>query len=148
MPRLANENVLTEAIQTGANSDEYFAIASGYDGSRYIDLKFNQYIGNVEKSGYLVKVDIAKKQIAEETMKQQANAAESDGTDAGISADISESSNRSGDYTHLTDLTGLETVNNGGATAPKIPANTHFYMSAQLDNTRIGRDVQRLVEEV
>ncbi len=26
--------------------------------------------------------------------------------------------------------------------------NTHFYMSAQLDTTRINRDVQRLVEEV
>lgn len=26
--------------------------------------------------------------------------------------------------------------------------NTHFYMSAQLDNTHIGRDVQWLVEEV
>jgi hypothetical protein len=28
------------------------------------------------------------------------------------------------------------------------PQNTHFYMSATLDNTRINRDVQRLVEEV
>ena len=26
--------------------------------------------------------------------------------------------------------------------------NRRFYMSAELDNTRIGRDVQRLVEEV
>lgn len=26
--------------------------------------------------------------------------------------------------------------------------NTHFYMSAQLDTTRVNRDVQRLVEEV
>lgn len=28
------------------------------------------------------------------------------------------------------------------------PNNTHFFMSASLDNTRINRDVQRLVEEV
>jgi hypothetical protein len=26
--------------------------------------------------------------------------------------------------------------------------NTHFYLSAELDTTRINRDVQRLVEEV
>ena len=31
---------------------------------------------------------------------------------------------------------------------PTSPQNTHFFMSAQLDNTRINRDVQRLVEEV
>jgi hypothetical protein len=34
------------------------------------------------------------------------------------------------------------------AALPELPKNTHFYMSAQLDNTRINRDVQRLVEEV
>lgn len=28
------------------------------------------------------------------------------------------------------------------------PKNTHFFMSAKLDNTRINRDVQRLVGEV
>jgi hypothetical protein len=28
------------------------------------------------------------------------------------------------------------------------PKNTHFFMTAQLDNTRIGRDVSKLVEEV
>ena len=39
------KNVLTEAIQTGVNSEEYFAIASGFDGTRYIDLKFNVFIG-------------------------------------------------------------------------------------------------------
>jgi predicted AAA+ superfamily ATPase len=71
LPRLAGESVLIEAIQTGLNSSEYFAFASGFDGLRYIDLKFNQYVGIVEKSGYLVKVDAAKKQFAEEAAKRQ-----------------------------------------------------------------------------
>ena len=31
---------------------------------------------------------------------------------------------------------------------PAQPKNTRFYLSAELDNTRINRDVQRLVEEV
>ena len=39
-------------------------------------------------------------------------------------------------------------MNDGAPSAAPTPENTHFYMSAQLDNTRIGRDVQRLVEEV
>ena len=33
-------------------------------------------------------------------------------------------------------------------TGTSVPQNTHFFMSAQLDTTRINRDVQRLVEEV
>jgi hypothetical protein len=72
LPRLTGENVLTDAIQTGVNSIEYFAIASGFDGTRYIDLKFNQFVGTVERSGYLVKVDVAKEQIAKEEAKRQA----------------------------------------------------------------------------
>ena len=34
------------------------------------------------------------------------------------------------------------------AAVPAPPKNTRFYMTAELDTTRINRDVQRLVEEV
>ena len=33
-------------------------------------------------------------------------------------------------------------------TSPSQPSHTRFFMSAELDNTRINRDVQRLVEEI
>ena len=36
LPRLANENVLMDAIQTGLNSTEYFAFASGFDGTIHV----------------------------------------------------------------------------------------------------------------
>lgn len=36
----------------------------------------------------------------------------------------------------------------GEEAPPPAPKNTHFYMSAALDNTRINRDVQRYVEEI
>lgn len=74
---LANHSVLEEAIRTGLNPDEYFAIAAGKSNDRFLELKYNQYVGMIDKSAYLVKI-----------------------------------------------------------------------MSAKLDNTRINRDVQRLVEEV
>lgn len=143
LPRLANENVLNETIQTGVNSTEYFAIASGYDGSRYIDLKFNQFIGIVERSGYLVKVDAAKKQLADEEAKRKTiqagnRATTQEGTGDG-SGEI---------YTHPT--SGSETGANivHDESVRNTSKNTHFFMTAQLDTTRIGRDVQRLVEEV
>ena len=147
LPRLASEQVLEEAIRTGLNSTEYFAFASGYDGTRYIDLKLSQYIGIIERSGYLVKVGVAQKQFADEAAKRQAEAVQADGS-APVSAnggsgggsvlDAYPQSGKGG--------AGINSLHEGPAIT--TPQNTHFYMSAQLDTTRIGRDVQRLVEEV
>lgn len=148
LPRLASENVLEEAIRAGLNSTEYFAFASGFDGTRYIDMKFNQYVGIVERSGYLVKLGVAQKQIAEEAAQRQAENAVQTG-----SGTTSPASTQGGSSTY----TGPASGTGSGAqpqkiheddSAPEAPKNTRFYMSAQLDTTRIGRDVQRLVEEV
>jgi len=146
LPRLANEQVLEDAIRNGLHSSEYFAFASGFDGTRYIDLKFNQYVGIVERSGYLVKVSVAQKQLADEAAKRQAEAAQ-------IGGGTTFPTNAGGDGGSSTtyplpesDSTGAVSVHE--TPAPEAPKNTHFFMSAQLDTTRIGRDVQRLVEEV
>ena len=134
LPRLANYSVLEEAIRSGLNSNEYFAIAAGISGERFIDLKYNQYVGTIENSSYLVKTAVALKQIAEtqvspppyrpnETHTQPQNTQESSGTLAGSNPPIP-------------------------PPQPDEVKNTHFFMSAKLDTTRINRDVQRLVEEV
>jgi hypothetical protein len=147
LPRLANESVLLDTIQNGLSSPEYFAFASGFEGDRYIGLKFNQHVGIVERSGYLVKVSAAKKQLAEDEAKRQAE----------------EAKKRAKSSSELTPESG-----GGEGRAPVFPAsvpvtgeqegviqpeperlkNTHFFMSAKLDLTRINRDVQKLVEEV
>ncbi len=147
LPRLSSENVLEETIRTGLNSTEYFAFASGYDGSRYIDLRMNQYIGIVERSGYLVKISAAQKQINDDAARRALEEQQ-----AGNGTTTSTGGNDVGGG-------GLPTSNYAGqgnvgpGTIKEVPTsnepkNTHFYMSAQLDTTRIGRDVQRLVEEV
>ncbi|WP_018214270.1 DUF499 domain-containing protein [Desulfitobacterium hafniense] len=150
LPRLANDTVLDKAIQTGLNSPEYFAFASGFDGTRYIDLKFNQYVGMIERSGYLVKVSVAQKQLADEEAKRQAEAAAraaqlGGGASIPISVD-------GGTSTTTTYPVG------GGVPAgshevyedqtPAAPKNKRFFMSADLDTTRINRDVQKYVEEI
>jgi hypothetical protein len=151
LPRLAGESVLIGAIQTGVNSTEYFAIASGFDDIRYIDLKFNQYIGIVEKSGYLVKVDVAQKQIEEEAAKRQADANVAAAQNGGPA--VSTSTGGNDGYTYASPT-------NGGANAGRViredgdtpvasaPKNRRFFMSADLDTTRINRDVQKYVEEI
>jgi hypothetical protein len=133
LPRLANVSVLEETIRTGLNSTEYFAFASAFNGMRYIDLKYNQHLGVIERSGLLVKTNVAKEQLQEEASREQTTGA----TDAG-------SENTS---TINTIANGTQQVYEKNS-SPEVKQNTHFYMSAKLDNTRIGRDVQRLVEEI
>jgi hypothetical protein len=91
-------------------------------------------LGAFERSGYLVKVGAAQKQLKEVDHKQ-ATEAGGDGkpfTGGAGSGNAGELSTGSGD----------------GVPSPHALKNAHFYMSAPLDTTRIGRDVQKLVEEV
>lgn len=136
LPRLANYSVLEDAIRSGLNSPEYFAIAAGKSDERFIDLKYNQHVGIIEISAHLVKTGVARKLIAE------ANQGKPSQYQPGESQPQS-----------LGEGPGLFQGKNSGNTSTVPPQaerekNTHFYMSAQLDTTRINRDVQRLVEEV
>ena len=136
LPRLANYSVLEDAIRTGVNSTEYFALAAGVTDDRFIDLKYNQYVGMIDKSAYLVKIVDALKQMA---------------------------ADKNGEQPPVQPYTPILPPQPGVNPPPEVPpqppididppqpkANTskHFFLSAHLDNTRINRDVQRLVEEV
>jgi hypothetical protein len=111
-------------------------------------LKFNQYIGIVAKSGYLVKVDAAQKQIAEEAAKRQAEAnavAAQNGGNPSIPADVGGESGYV--YNLPTESSdGSQKVHEEPMSA--LPKNRRFFMSADLDTTRINRDVQKYVEEI
>ena len=141
LPRLANYEVLDEAIRSGLNSTEYFAIAAGRSDERFIELKYNQYVGIIDRSDYLVKIVVALKQIADAQANQPA--APQYPQDGIRAASVeTEPTINPGNTTYTPDEASL------AQSQPEQPKNTHFYMSAQLDNTRINRDVQRLVEEV
>ncbi|MDR1580438.1 MAG: DUF499 domain-containing protein [Synergistaceae bacterium] len=145
LPRLANDTVLEKAIQTGLNSTEYLAFASGFDGTRYIDLKFNQYVGIIERSGYLVKVAAARKQIADDEAKRQAEAR---AAGSGTSVPASIGNGDSATTTVNTPIGGTLTQPDGVGENPPAPKNKRFFMSADLDTTRINRDTQKYVEEI
>ena len=66
MPRLASYSVLEDAIAKGVHSTEFFGIAAGYTGERYLDLKLNETVFSINQSDLLVKPSIAMKQIMEE----------------------------------------------------------------------------------
>ena len=59
-------SVLEDAIAKGVHSTEFFGIAAGYTGERYIDLKLNETVFSINQSDLLVKPSVAMKQIMEE----------------------------------------------------------------------------------
>jgi predicted AAA+ superfamily ATPase len=136
LPRLASIVVLEDTIRTGLASTEYFAYAAAFDGNRYLDLKFNKRVDTIEYSGCLVKINIAQNHLAEEAGQQSPSS--SGGV---IIPPIPSDGNN--DIYPLTD-------NGNPVDTPtsELPEIKRFYMSALLDNTRINRDVQRLMEEV
>lgn len=119
LPRLANEEVLFKAIQKGVCSDQYFAYASGISGERYVDLKFNEPLDGVERSGYLVKPQVARKQL--------------------------EAGNETSKPAPTVSAPSVPSFINPN---PKPVKTTGFFMSAPLGVTRIGRDVQTIVSEI
>lgn len=145
LPRLASYSVLEDTIQNGLNSDQYFALAAGVRDGKYIDLKFNQYVGNIDTSDMLVKDSVALRQIAADQAQTACKEIEH----------LHKETVEHGQYRIYG--SGYPNSQNSGAVidepvdilaeSPK-PTNTHFYMSAKLNTTRINRDVQRLVEEV
>ena len=148
LPRLANYNVLEEAICTGLASEEFFGIAAAYseDKERYVDLKFNQSVFGINQSDLLVKPQFARDQKRKEEREREeasgGNGSNGSVENCGNGATSSGSGN--------SDVFG--TGNQGGtATAGgqnQVVQNRHFYMSAKLDNTRVNRDINNLVSEI
>ena len=54
LPRLASYSVLEDAIAKGVHSTEFFGIAAGYTGERYLDLKLNETVFSINQSDLLV----------------------------------------------------------------------------------------------
>ena len=155
LPRLASEDVLMQAIRDGVNSDQYFALAAGFDGTRYIDLKLNCSVSHVDKSALLVKMAVAQKQLAEDTAKRQAemDAAASDRDHTAAPYGGNGQGNMpdgSADTAHGRVADGTSPYGHPmpAVSAPAAAKKRRFFLSAALDTTRINRDVQNYVEEV
>lgn len=135
LPRLASFEVLHNAIQTGVNSEDYFAYADGVSDGKYVALKYNQYVGFIDKSGYLVKPIAALKQKA---------------------AEASNPAPRNNDPVILTP----PSVGGDGPVAPGVenpgfvpetpakPQHCHFEMVTTLDSTRVVKNIGNLMDEV
>jgi predicted AAA+ superfamily ATPase len=135
LPRLASFEVLQTAIQNGVNSDDYFAYADGVVDGRYSALKYNQYVGFIDRSGYLVKQVAALKQKAAEAQEKPVTPAPA-WPDKPV-----------GPTNHPPVQPGP---------SPDIPTppqheqpkHRHFAMTATLDTTRVVKNIGNLMDEV
>lgn len=146
LPRLRDYSVLDDAIRTGLNSSEFFAYAAGIENGRYVELKYNCYVGMTDISGYIVKTDAAQAQIQAQIEEERRKAEEKART-------LVNPNPEQPTQPFVTDpavqLVTPELPFTPSPVPPlATPSNTHFYMSAKLDNMRTNRDVQKLMEEV
>jgi len=134
LPRLSSVAVLEEAIYQGLSSDEFFGCAAAYANDRYVDLKWNQTVFNVNQSDLLVKPHVAKAQITKEKQKKEENSFGGNNTSQGD-----------------------ETANNGGNAAGSSGGgyndatevlNRRFFMSADIDPVRVNKVVSTYVDEI
>ncbi len=119
LPRLANFSVLEATIRAGVAGGEAFAIASGLEGERFTELRYKTAIIDVYPSDILVKLLDALKQISSTTPPV---------------------------------VPPVVPPPPGPGPDPLPPPvsdqETRFFMSVRLDNTRVGRDLQRYLDEV
>ncbi len=142
LPRLANYSVLEDAITKGVRSTEFFGIAAGFTGERYIDLKLNETVYSVNPSDLLVKPSVATKQIMNERQSGLGGSGLPGGS--GVPGGLG---GLGGGTTGGQTQHGDPTVQPGGNTEP-APKNTRFFMSAKLDNTRVNKNVNDYLTEV
>lgn len=140
LPRLANYSVLEDAIRNGLPSTEFFALAAGYSNGRYIDLKFNKTVLCINTSDLLVKTNVAMKQLVQE----QEQGGDTSGGQGGNGGGSIIPGGNGGDGRNGSEGSG----GGSGSDENEKPINTHFYMSAELDNVRINKDVNTYVQEI
>lgn len=141
LPRLANYSVLEDAIAKGVHSTEFFGIAAGYTGERYLDLKLNETVFSINQSDLLVKPSAAMKQIMEERKPDVPSGSSMPDSTGGSG---SAGGSQGGQGQPQTGGTSGQTGGSGAAT----PKNTRFFMSAKLDNTRVNKNVNDYLTEV
>ena len=135
LPRLADYGVLQEAIERGLPFDEYFAYAAGVgsnaEGEYFIDLKC-AVPAQIDRSGFLVRVENAREQLANRQTPVQPVSNEYPTDTGSVSSGLAEPQQPFG----------------GTPAQPDKTKAMHFFLSAKLDTTRINRDVQKILEEV
>ena len=150
LPRLSGYGVLEDAITHGLESREYFGIAAGFSDGRYMELSLGEAKSFVNPSDLLVKPAVAQVQIdadaaaaraAAEKAAAGAGAAQDDG---GFDVEFGDTTTES--YTNADGGTSTATTTEDAFVSKR--RKTTFHMASKLDNTRVNRGIQNIMDEV
>ncbi|MTI83942.1 MAG: ATP-binding protein [Firmicutes bacterium] len=125
LQRLRDEDVLLASIKEGITSKEFFGYAQGVtDAGQYLALSLGRSV-NVDLSGYLVKPDVAERQLTQDTSEPPPRPP---------MPPVEPPSEPPGGYPPPGD--------------PPVRKPRRYYGTVQLDSTRVGRDAGKIAEEV
>lgn len=150
LPRLSGYSVLEDAIKRGLGSKEYFGIAAGFSDGRYMELSLGEARSFVNSSDLLVKPAVAQGQIDADAAAARAateNAAANSGTTQdGGGFDVEFGGTMTETYANADGSTS--TVTTTEVTFVPKRRKTTFHMASKLDNTRVNRGIQNIMDEV
>ncbi len=147
LPRLSGYSVLENAIVRGLRSKEFFGIAAAFSEGRYVDLSLGEQKPFINASDFLVKVEVAEAQINREIEAAPAAVDEASGKVGaqdvgGDDVKFMDPATKTWSDDDITsEVSAVDaTVLNRQKSA--------FHMVSKLDNTRVNRGIQSIMEEV
>ena len=147
LPRLSDYSVLENAIVRGLSTKEFFGIAAAFSGGRYVDLSLGEQKAFINASDLLVKVGVAEAQINREIEAARVAAEETSGKasvqdDGGNDVKFTDPATKTWSDDDITsEVSAVDaTVLNRQKSA--------FHMVSKLDNTRVNRGIQSIMEEI
>ncbi len=143
--------MLEGAIRRGLDSREFFGLAAGYADGRYLDLTLGEGRAFLSPSDYLVKPAVATVQIeadaAAAAARRPAEETADNGSLGGAGVGGAGLGFEAGTESVIPPVGGEAGA--GAGAVPRPPRQkTAFRMSARIDNTRVNRSIQTIMEEV
>ncbi len=143
LPRLADFSVLEATIREGATSGEFFGIAAGIEGERYVDLTLAKERLAVHETDWLVKPEAARAQLEREQAESEfvgpactpPSDKPQDELPYGGSEEVPPTTGPGGSR-------GTDDGEDGGAQPVEA------ILDKRLDSVRVNRDIAQIVEEV
>ena len=147
LPRLSDYSVLENAIVRGLSTKEFFGIAAAFSGGRYVDLSLGEQKAFINASDLLVKVGVAEAQINREIEAARVAAEETSGK-----ASVQDDGGKDVKFTDPTTKTWSDDDITSEVSAVDATVlnrqKSAFHMVSKLDNTRVNRGIQSIMEEI
>ena len=139
LPRLQNRDVLKQTIEAGATAQDYFGLAAGKDGEKYIDFTFGKGRRSIVVDDSLLLIEATAAAAYEESTKPPDTPYPVDASFGGSEA-------------HEGGAVAMGGAASGGGTTPKPagtpPVKTRFYGCVEVDPITAKMAFSQIVDEV